>query len=687
MLIKNQLIKLKHLLYNEKQRFVLWIPVLFAVGIGIYFSLNSEPDIYRTFYGCAVLIVTILLFRRNPSLKLLAISLFIISLGILRAEIRTYEVAAPVLRKEIFFRKIEGKITDIINHRKGKKIILSELKIAGVSLENTPKYISVTLRKYSDNIDISDIVSLRGTLFPPPTPSMPDSYDFARMFFYKQLGAVGYSVEEPVIIQKSASSDFRQSLNALRLSITENIIRQMGSDSGNVAAALMVGEQSGISDNIKEIMRSSGIYHVLSISGLHMSLAAMLVFVTVRFLLSLYMPFALRFNIKKISAVVALISSFAYLTLAGYPTSAVRSFIMVASVMLAILCDRSGISLFSLAWAALIILILQPESLLSASFQLSFAATLAILAFYERFSYLLYRSEMSFSQRIKTYFLAAMFTSLVATLATMPFVIYNFNRFTIWSVAANMLLMPLVSFVIMPAAVLAFLFMPFSGEYYPLMVLDWGISLMIRGAAFFSSLPYSAINVASPTFYGLVTIIFAGLWLCLWQQKWRLLGIPFIVAGMMTVFLYKPYDMLINDEGKKIALRLKTGEFIFLRGRKNSFEAELWMKKHGSKDVISVKELSKDVGECNRYKCRLTIDGKKITIMRSRKNIEESCDDDPDIVISPNYLDRREGCKNVPLLIDKAYLRKNGATGLRFIQDNVEVKNSSTLRGKRIWVE
>lgn len=661
--------------------------MLFGIGIGGYFLLPNEPPIKAIAGLCGLFAILLRWCWKKTSLRMLFLALLVISIGAFRAEIRTQEVASPILHKNLFFRPLEAKITDIQIREKGEKLILTNVAIEGIEAENTPKYISVSLRNVNEELEIGDRISLKAMLFPPPTPTMPKSYDFARMFYYEQLGAVGFSPQQPIILEKNVPNGFEQKLNALRLSITNKILAPMNIENGWIASAMMVGEMSGVSKDSADAMREAGIYHILSISGLHMSIAVMLMFISSRFLLSLYPPFALRFNIKKIAAMIGLLSSFTYLMLAGYPVPAVRSFIMVACVMLAILVDRSGISVFSLAWAALITLLWQPESLLGASFQLSFSATIAIVIFYERFSHVLYKDNVGFLHKIWLYFLGIMLTSLVATIATTPLVIYHFNRFTLWGIVANMLMLPLASAWIMPCAVIAFLAMPFGLEHYPLVALDAGISLMMQGARFIASQPYASIALPSPAFYGMIISVFGGLWLCIWQQKWRLLGIPAIIIGMATIALHKPYDMLISDDATKVAMRLQDGKFLFIRGKDSSFDGQMWLRSNGQETGVSIKDKEDNLGSCDKEKCTINAYEKKIVVAKGNKPAEGICEGSPDIVIASYYLDRNPACSGVSLLLDKAKLQENGVTALRFNDDNVQIETSAEFRGNRPWVK
>lgn len=277
-------------------------------------------------------------------------------------------------------------------------------------------------------------------------------------------------------------------------------------------------------------------------------------------------------------------------------------------------------------------------------------------------------------------------TSLVATLATTPLVIYHFNRFTLWGIAANMLLLPLVSMWIMPAAVIALLLMPFGMEHYPLVILNYGIGLMMNGARIFSGLPYAAISLPPPSFFGIVIVVFGGLWLCIWQQKWRIWGVVPIIIGMMTIFLNKPYDLLISSDASKVAIRLESGQFLFLRGKDSSFDGQAWLRVHGQDSGLTRNDLDEKIGSCEKSKCTVTAYGKKIVVARGKKEIDSICDGSPDIIISQNYLDENKKCSAIPLLFDKAWLENEGATALRFNNGSIRLESSRQYRGQRPWV-
>jgi competence protein ComEC len=672
---------------DERERFVLWLPVLLALGITAYFLLPYEPETHDIYpFLAALALVLKLIWRRVIMLRYLLLALLVVILGFIRADSRTAEVAAPVLSKSLFFKEVSGQIYDIQLKESKQKLYLSDVAIEGVSQQVTPVRLSVSLRKVNPELQVGDKVSMQAMLFPPPSPSMPGSYDFARMFYYDQIGAVGYAPGAATIVEKVDPQSFEQRLNKFRLALTERILAPMSAENGWIAAAMMTGEMSGVSKESADAMRDAGIYHVLSISGLHMSIAAALMFFSLRFLLCLYPPFALRYPVKKIAAVLGLIGSFAYLLVAGYPTPAVRSFIMVACVMMAILCNRQGISVYSMAWAGTVILLWQPEALLGASFQLSFAATLGIVSLYERYGDRLHISSYGVFHKLWVYLFGVMLTSLVATAVTTPYVLYHFNRFTLWGIVANMLLLPLVSFWIMPVAVIAFLMMPLGAEAWPLHILEQGIALMVSGSRFIAGLPLSSIAFPPPSLVGMIVATLAGLWLCLWRSRMRLYAIPFIVFGVGTAAFYKPYDLLVSDDGKRVAVYLESVDgLVFLRGRDTSFDADLWLRLRGKDKAVAARDVSSEILSCDKLACRLQQQGKLVVIAKGKKT-EGLCAGEPYMVISSEYLDRKPECAAIPLLVDKAYLRKHGAVAVRFGSGEWIVDSAAVQRGERPWV-
>jgi len=695
-------------LMAERDRLVLWIPVFMGLGSGVYFSLPAEPPLplVAAVFGLSILLAALCLQKPLPRLGSLAFMLS--ALGFLVGSIHTYYAKAPALTWPVFYKSVEGRIEDIQDKEKGtQRLLLNSLVIEDIPPERTPDKILLSFREATKTLRVGDRIRVRAMLFSPPEPSMPGAHDFARSYYYNRIGATGYTTYKPQLIEHTGAGDFVEWLTRLRLTINERITAPMQKDTGPVAAAMMVGVTAGVSEAVATVMRNAGIFHVISISGLHMSIAVAVVYMTLRFLLSLVPAVSLRLPVKKIAAGLSLLGAFCYLLLAGYPVPAIRSFIMVGCVLVAILCHRRGISLYSLAWSAIIILLWQPDAILGASFQLSYAATAFMLAFYERWGYKLQNSQATILRKIYLYFAGLMLTSLMASLATTPLVIYHFNRFTLWSILANMLLMPLTSFWIMPTAVLSFLAMPVGLESWPLELLDHGLKLMLLGAAYFADLPFASVSMPSPTFGGLLLCIFGGLWLCLWQKRWRWLGVPLIAAGLSTTAYHRPYEILINDEGTLVAWRLTDDRMIFVLGNHDSYEGQQWLRSNGGleggtfkkpyvrdpkKPPTKTKKKVKPTDptqalpiSCNYYRCVFATAGLRVAVARRDKDTKGICTKDVDVVISQGSLAQVPECKQVHWLIDKTFLRRSGATGIRLHEGKPQLITTQQVRGKRPW--
>jgi competence protein ComEC len=674
-----------HHLSAERERLPLWLPVCLGLGMGGYFALPSEPPLAWLVAALALALAGLAAARRHELTRLLMLALALAALGALVAAWRTHAVATPVLYGELFYKGVSGHVDAIEQRQKGLRVTLSGLQIEGLPAQRHPRRITLTLKKPPPGLAIGDEIATKAMLFAPPAPTMPGGYDYTRSLYFQGIGGVGFAPSEVQVLSRGKPSRFTEALDAFRLSLAERIGAPMQPENAPVAAALMVGEQSAVSEEVADAMRDAGIYHVLSISGLHMALAAGILYFSLRLLLSLYPPLALRLPVKKIAASLGLAGAFAYLLVAGYPVPAVRSFVMVACVMLAVLADRQGISLYALAWAAVIILLWQPEAVLSASFHLSFAATLAIMALYEH-----YRPQLRGAlplRRLWMYLAGITLTSLAATLVTTPLVLYHFNRFTVLGLVANTLLMPLASFWIMPMAVLAFATMPFGLEFWPLKLLDYGISLMVAGAKWMAGFSWLSFSLPAPTGWGIALCVLGMLWLCLWKTRLRLWGVLGMALGLCTIALHTPYDLLVSDDASRVALR-RGDSWYFIRGTPASFDAELWMRSHGKSEdeVHTLKDWpAEGAPVCDAVRCVLQVEGLRVVVGKSRKRREGLCEGGADILISDAYINPAT-CPQVAHLFDRRYVDAYGAVGLRFTPAGVQVERAADYRGKRPWV-
>ncbi|HVH81064.1 MAG TPA: ComEC/Rec2 family competence protein, partial [Stellaceae bacterium] len=503
----------------EHGRFILWLPVLFGSGIAVYFTLTIEPPIWPAATAAFVATAVAFLLRRRLVLRAVAISLAIAAAGFALIAETTRERAAPMLDRRVGPVAVTGTVLDIDTVERGWRIIVAPDAIAGLDPSRQPHRLRVHITPQSDLLSPGDRVSLKAMLYPVPGQTLPGAHDLQRELYFQEIGAVGYSfggarriaaADEP-----EAPGGWRQWLLQLRTDVTRRITAVLPGSTGGVATALIAGKRGTIDESVKEAFRNSGLSHLLAIAGLHLGLVGAFVFFTVRGGLALIPPVALRYPIKKIAAGATLVVLFCYLMLSGAAIPTERAFVMNGIVFAAILIDRLRISMRICAIAAAVVLLLQPESVIGVSFQMSFGAVVALIAVYEtwggRLGRLLHRG--SFLRKALGYCAGVAVTTVVVTLGTDPFSIYHFHKLVLYSPLANVIAVPLSAMWTLPCGVFACLLMPFGLERLALIPMGWGIDATIWVGEHVSSLPGNVWQTPRLPVWGLAIVAFGGLWL------------------------------------------------------------------------------------------------------------------------------------------------------------------------------
>jgi len=677
----------------ERENWPLWLPVGLGLGIAIYFSLGFEPSLWAAFFLAAMPLVGSVFFRNRAGWLLLFLAFAIIGIGFTAAKIRTLLVAAPILEEETRALRIEGRIAHFDVLPTGFRVTLDAPHIAGIAPERTPKRVRLRLRRDQKRapLQIDDRVSVRGMLLPPRAPTAPGHFDFQRYAFFGGLGAVGFAIGplERLASAKTPGSPFKSQIEKLRQGIFDRVTEALPGQNGAVAAALMTGKRGAITEDVLKAMRNSGLAHLLAISGLHIGLVAGILFFSLRAFLALVPPIALHCNIKKWAALVALFGACGYLLLSGATVPTQRAFLMIGLILLAVLLDRTGVSMRLVAWAAFAILLVQPETLLGASFQLSFAAVIALVAVYERIhlSWTREKAAGGMFRRAGLYLAGVALTTLIAGMATAPFAVQHFNRFAEYGLAANLIAVPTTALWVMPWAVFAFLLMPFGLEAFALIPMGWGIAAVIETAKTVASWPGSIVLLPSMTMAGLTAFTLGGLWLCLWRRSWRYFGLAAMAAGLATIGFYRPPDVLVSENAKLFAVQAQTGGYRLSSKAAARFAGRDWLRLAGERDALPwpKKGQSEDgLLTCDSLGCIYRAHGQTVALVFASGALAEDCAI-AGVIVSREPV-RSGVCNGAEVVIDRFDLWRKGGHAIWLEEEGVRVQNVRETQGARPWV-
>jgi ComEC/Rec2-related protein len=386
---------------------------------------------------------------------------------------------------------------------------------------------SVPMRHLNGAI-LGDTLILRTSLYNNDRILFPGGYDFGFKSKYEGIQASGYCSEKIKIVKNTREKNFWSIIFDIRNYIYSKFLKNMTRDHANFAAAIILGETGGLSSETLNNMRLAGISHILCVSGLHLSLITGIFFVSIRFLLNFSDYIVFRVNIKKIAGFFAIIASIMYLYLSGLQIAATRAFIMTTIFMIAIIFDRSIYPIRSISLATMIMLTQNPEYLYHPSFQLSFMAVLSLISGFEIFSqnkHLIVSQTNSLFSRIYFYLISNIYSSILASVFTAPIVVYHFYFFSNYSIIANLVAVPIMSFFMMPIAIFSLFLMPIGLEKYPLKLLEFFIDIVIKSAKYIVALPHSIWQIGYISKWSLTLFLGSFFWFVIWKSKIRYLGL------------------------------------------------------------------------------------------------------------------------------------------------------------------
>ncbi len=676
---------------RQEGRLFLWTPVGLTLGIWTYFGLDSEPSRMGVAAAAAVSAALLWFGRRLPILLMIGV----VILGFALAKFRSDFCATPLLRATTGEVALVGTVEKVDRaSRRRITMLFAPDSIEGVAPSAMPHLLRLSAYEKHGIPAIGSRVSARARLFPNPTPVEPGGFDNGRRLWFERVGGGG-RITGPVQVLATApgwNAGLEAWLQSVRDAMGSRIRAVLDEPIASFAEALITGERATIPKEMNQSLLVSGLFHILSISGLHMWMVAGSVFWAVRSLLALSPTLAVRFPIKKWAAVAAVFMGWFYMLLADSGVATERSFIMIAVVFFAVLVDRPALSTRNLAIAAIAVLVLEPEAAVEASFQMSFLAVLGLVSFFEAWS--AWRTDRDLDaaaaqgwtlRLVRKMALATVLsiaTTLVAgSMSTIP-AAYHFGRLAPYSLIANGLAIPVIGILVMPPALLAAVLMPLGLDGPPLWVMGKGLELVIAISDWVAGFPGAHVVVAQPPAVATATIGAGAVIFCLLAGPVRGIGLAIVALGL-ALGLRPPdgADLIIERTAANVALRNDAGQWVPAQKRRARFAVEKWLQTNG--EEVTPAEAAKRPGwSCEGDRCTTTIKGKRVAYL-SGEGPATACGG-IDILIAAFPL--RGVCKSVPLRIDRFDVWRSGAHDIRIAETGVAVRTARQAQGNRPWV-
>jgi competence protein ComEC len=666
----------------ERDQFALWLPIMLGLGIAGWFLL---PD---AAWWSALILASLALAAAGVAIdwhgrggRAAFWAGLAIALGCALIWARAERLAAPVLERPVV-AEITGKVV-AVDPIPARAIV--RLTIAPIAGSGLPPKVRVNVDEAAAPSGLAPdaVVRLRARLMPPNDAAVPGAYDFRRVAWFQQIGATGRAFG-PVDIVSGGDGD-----TGLRDRLTAHIQAQLRGSVGGVASSLVTGDRGAISEEDDEALRRAGLTHLLSVSGLHVTAVVAGTMLLVLRLLALSPWLALRLPLRLIAAGVAALAAVGYTLLAGAEVPTIRSCVAALLVLLALALGREAITMRLVATGAAIVLLLWPESLAGPSFQLSFAAVASIVALHEsrRVKALLARREEGLAAKTGRVLLSLLLTGLVVEAALMPVVLFHFHKAGLYGAAANIVAIPLTTFVIMPLEALALLFdvVGLGAPFWWLAGLALQVLLGIAHAV--AGAPGSVTAVPSVPDGAFALVIIGGLWLLLWHSRLRLAGLAPIAAGLLWIAATPPPDLLVTNDGRHVAIRTDTG-MALLRTRAGDYVRDTLAENGGVEGELADLETMPNA-RCSVDLCLADVarNGRIWRILATRSSyFVDIADMAPlcataDIAISDRNLPR--SCSPRWLKLDRAGLAKTG--GVAITLDGPRVRTVRRPSAQHPW--
>ncbi|WP_338662288.1 ComEC/Rec2 family competence protein [Pararoseomonas sp. SCSIO 73927] len=680
----------------EWGRWPLWLPIAMGAGVFAYFGLLSEPGLAWLALPLPLLAASLLLRGGRPLLAAALALLGAATLGFAAALLHA-RLAPPMPDLPRTAAIVTGRVIALDLLPEGRRVTLDAPRVNdGPALD---RHLRIRLRANDPTpVQPGDTVSLRALVRPPAPPAYPGAFDLQRNAWFSGLGGSGFALNVADILQRQDPPLFA----GLRAAIEARITAALPGATGTVAAALLTGSQSGIPAPTLAALRDSGLAHLLSVSGLHVAIVIGIGFAVSRLAIAAIPWLALRIDSKGGAALAGLALGAAYTLLTGSGVPMLRAFAMAALATLAILTGRRALSLRALALAAGAVILLNPAAVTGPSFQMSFAAVLALIG-----AAVAMRGPMQalkgrgWHGKLAVAVLGLVATSIVAGAATTPFGLHHFGRLQLYGVAANAVAVPLTSFLVMPAGLLALLLMPFGLEGPALAAMGWGVEGTILTGQVVSSWPGAALTAPPIPAWGLGLFTLGLCWLLLWRLPWRWAGVPVMVAGLLSGPAVTPPDLLVAADGRMLALTTPAGVAVERGSGANRLTRESWLRSWGEDDAAPLPREGEAPGiTCTALSCLLRprADGTAAILLRQpprEPRPRRGPAPPPPVVHADAGCGRaavivslepiRGRCRDTPK-VDRFSVWRDGAHAIWLGREGATILSDRAHRGDRPWV-
>nr|WP_298896500.1 ComEC/Rec2 family competence protein [uncultured Altererythrobacter sp.] len=670
-----------------------WLVVAFAAGIASWFMLGS-PWQWTAAIGAGLLVAlsgaAIWREAEVPHLRAACVTLgLMFAAGMAVIWLRSETVGAePYERPRV--QMLQGYVLEREDRPAEDRIRLTMAVRDAETAEARKIRINVPLDEAVTGMSEGATLRFRARLMPPAGPMLPGGYDFARAAWFQGLSATGSLIGEIEVVEALKSDS---GIAKVQRALSGHVRGELGGAPGSIAAAFASGDRGAISRADEDAMRDAGLTHLLSISGLHVSAVIAAAYLLALKLLALWPTLVLRVRLPIVAAGVGALAGIGYTLLTGAEVPTVRSCVAALLVLIALALGREALSLRMVSVAAFLVLLLWPESLIGPSFQMSFSAVIAIVALHntERVRAFLAPREESWLATVSRRGFMLLITGFVIEIALMPIVLFHFHRAGVYGAFANVIAIPLVTFVSMPLIAIA-LALDTIGLGWPVWwLVGQSLELLLAIAHWTAAQPGSVKLMPQMSWLAFALFLSGGLWLALWKGRRRLLGfVPAGVAAAMLLATPVP-DILISRDGRHVGITMPTengSQLVSLRDTRSDYARENLMELASVKsDPIPMAEWPS--AHCTSEFCAMTLtrDGRDWELLMARNNmrVEEralaaACER-ADIVVADRWLPR--SCQPRWLKADGKFLEQSG--GLAVVLGEQSIVRVSDYQGQHGW--